>query len=67
MFRHSNEKDGANCHGAKQLEKVVWNIAEDSNTEEARKMTNDLDAIVFLMFEALPNMKDGEIISRSKF
>ena len=30
-------------------------------------MTNDLDAIVFLMFEALPNMKDGEIISRSKF
>ena len=50
-----------------KLEKVVWNIAEDSNTEEARQMTNDLDAIVFLMFETLPNMKDGEIINRSKF
>ena len=35
--------------------------AKDSNKEETRQTKNDLDAIVFLMFEALPNMKDGGI------
>ena len=54
-------EDGANCWATKQVEKVVSNIAEDSNTEESRETTNDLDAIVFLMSETLPNMEDGEI------
>ena len=56
-----NVDDGANFRAAKQLEKVVSNIAEDSNTEESRQATNDLDAVVFLMSETLPNMEDGEI------
>ena len=43
----NNIDDGANCRTAKQVEKVVSNIYEDSNTEEARQTTNDLDAIVF--------------------
>ena len=45
----NNVDDGANFRAAKQLEKVVSNIAEDSNTEESRQTTNDLDAVVFLM------------------
>ena len=57
----NNVDDGANFRAAKQLEKVVSNIAEDSNTEESRQTTNDLDAVVFLMSETLPNMEDGEI------
>ena len=57
----NNVEDGANCQAAKQVEKVVSNIAEDSNTEKARQTTNDLDAIVFLISEALPNMEDGGI------
>ena len=57
----NNVEDGANCRAAKQVEKVVSNIPEDSNTEEARQTTNDLDTIVFLMSEALPNMEDGGI------
>ena len=35
---------------------MISDIAEDSNKEEARQTTNDLNAIVFLMFEALSNM-----------
>ena len=57
----NNAEDGANCRAAKQLEKVVSNIAEDSNTEEARQTINDLGKLLFLMSEALPNMEDGEI------
>ena len=57
----NNVEDGANCQAAKQVKKVVSNIAEDSNTEKARQTTNDLDAIVFLISEALPNMEDGGI------
>ena len=33
---------------------MVSNIAEDSNKEKRRQTTNDLDAIAFLMSEALP-------------
>ena len=54
-----NVEDGANCRAAKQVEKVVSNIPED--TDEVRQTTNDLDTIVFLMSEALPNMEDGGI------
>ena len=57
----NNVDDGVNFRAAKQLEKVVSDIAEDSNTEESRQTTNDLDAVVFLMSETLPNMEDGEI------
>ena len=55
----NNVEDGANCWATKQVEKVVSNVAEDPNTEEARETTNDLDAIVFLMSEVFPNMEDG--------
>lgn len=51
----------ANCGAAKKIEKVVSNIAVDLNTEEARETTNNLDTIVFLMFEVLPSMEDCEI------
>ena len=54
-------EDGANCWATKLVEKVVSNIAEDSNTEETRETTNYIDAIVFLMSETLLNMEDGEI------
>ena len=40
---------------------MVSNIAEDSNTEEARQTINDLGKLSFWMSEALPNMEDGEI------
>ena len=57
----NNVEDAANCRAAKQLEKVVSNIAEDSNTEEARQTINDLGKLLFLMSEALPNIEDEEI------
>lgn len=42
---HSNNlEDGANCWAADQLDKVVSNVVEDSNKEEARQMTIDLHA-----------------------
>ena len=50
-------EDGANCWAGKQLGKVISDIAEDSNKEEARQTTNDLNVIVFLMSEALSNME----------
>ena len=50
-------EDGANCWAGKQLDKVISDIVEDSNKEEARQTTNDLNAIVFLMSEALSNME----------
>ena len=43
---HSNNlDDGANCRPADQFDKVVSNVVEDSNKEEARQMTIDLHAM----------------------
>ena len=42
---HSNNvEDSANNRAADQLDKVVSNVAEDSNKEEARQTTIDLHA-----------------------
>ena len=57
----NNVEESTNCRATDQLDEVVSHIVEDSNKEEGRQTKNDLDAIVFLMSEALPNIEDGGI------
>ena len=65
---HSNNlEDGANCWAADQLDKVVSNVVEDSNKEEARQMTIDLHAkglpeTVCCCFKTLWKMKLEQVL-----